>query len=130
MLNLDPLAPYKTYFIVVAFFVVFAGVFAFGGFLGWRINGWRLEGEIAEIKAAHAGERAAMASAVAAEMATNAAKINEAALEFTATQTELSGRLDLLRKDLKNAPRLPVDCKPGEVRINALRSAVNAANGK
>lgn len=102
---------------------------AFGA--GWMVQGWRLNTEIAQIKAQSSDENAQRAQIAVSDLQADAALIHNAATEYANVQTTLGGKLDLIRKDLKNvqakAP-LPAGCAPDADRLRNLKAAVSAAN--
>lgn len=109
---------------------VAAVVFVAGAITGATVQGWRKDATISGLKAEYSGQKAANASAVIADMERSASAIHEAATRYAGFETTLAGRIDVLRKELKNAKPLPVDCVPDVFRVQQLRSAVDAANKK
>lgn len=116
--------PYKAYFLAGAGLAV--GVLAFGA--GWVINGWRLESALSKLKTAQAVEKANQATGALSTLRTDAAAIHQAATEYAGIETTLAPKIAALTKELRNAPRLPVDCKPDPVRVRNLDAAIDAAN--
>lgn len=103
-----------------------AVLFGFGS--GWTANGWRLNAEIARITAQHADEKTRSTSAALDDFKKTADSIASAADRYANAQANLGDKLDRIRKDLKNAKPLPVDCKPDDVRVRNLADAIRAAN--
>jgi len=118
------LAPYKLQLAVVAGAAAVA--LAFGS--GWTVNGWRLGAEVANLRAQHAQVQAAQATATVSTLQADAAAIHEAATEYAGIQSTLAPKIAALTKELRNAPRLPVDCRPDDVRVRNLDAAIDAAN--
>ena len=100
-----------------------AGIFA----AGWATNGWRKDAEIAELTAARAQADLTSANQAIGELRTASTTIREKADEFAGIQTTLGAKLDAIRKDLKNAPKLPADCRPDAGRVRLMSDAVGAA---
>lgn len=100
-----------------------AGIFT----AGWAVNGWRKSAEIAELTAARAQADLTSANEALGDLRTASAKIREKADEFAGIQTTLGAKLDAIRKDLKNAPKLPADCRPDAGRVRLMSDAVDAA---
>lgn len=100
-----------------------AGVFA----AGWAANGWRKDADIAELTAARAQADLASANQAIGDLRAAGATIREKADEFAGIQTTLGAKLDAIRKDLKNAPKLPADCRPDADRVRLMSDAVDAA---
>lgn len=110
-----------------ALVAVIVGVFG----AGWHVNGWRLNAQIEQIKAARASDRATQADGALADLSAAAAKINVAATGYAASAQTLDASLDTLNKELKNERAknpLPADCHPTAERLRELRAAVDAAN--
>ena len=118
------LAPHKFQIAVGA--GVAAAVLGFG--TGWTVNGWRLGAELAGEKAARAQDRATQAGAALSTLQVDAAVIHQAATEYAGIQSTLAPKLAALTKELRNAPRLPADCRPDPVRVRNLDAAIDAAN--
>lgn len=100
-----------------------AGIFA----AGWAANGWRKDAEIDRLKTASAQADLASANQALGDLRTASATIREKADEFAGIQTTLGAKLDAIRKDLKNAPKLPADCRPDAGRVRLMSDAVDAA---
>lgn len=118
------LAPHKLLIAVGA--GVAAAVLGFGA--GWVVNGWRLGSELAGEKAAHAQVQATQATAALTTLQADAATIHRAATEYAGIQSTLAPTIAALTKELRNAPRLPADCRPDAVRVRNLDAAIDAAN--
>lgn len=90
-----------------------------------------LELKIAQIEKAHSDENAQRAEVALSDFQADAKVIHEAALSYATTQSTLGAKMDLIRKDFKNAQAqkpLPVDCRPDAVRVRNLQNAIDAAN--
>lgn len=101
----------------------------FGG--GWAVNGWRLGTEAAEVKADAATTRAQSAALALSQLGERIEGMNRAASGAQIDVAALNGKLDLIRKDLKNAQvqkPLPAGCAPDIERLRNLQRAVDAAN--
>ncbi|WP_323142701.1 hypothetical protein [Massilia phyllosphaerae] len=118
------LAPYKLQLTIGAGAV--AAILCFGA--GWAVNGWRLGTDVANLRAERAQEQAAQAAAAASTLQADAAAIHQAATEYAGIQSTLAPKIAALTKELRNAPRLPVDCRPDDVRVRNLDAAIDAAN--
>lgn len=94
---------------------------------GWTANGWRKDAEIAELTVARAQADLASANQALGDLRTASTTIREKADEFAGIQTTLGAKLDAIRKDLKNAPKLPTDCRPDAGRVRLMSDAVDAA---
>ncbi|WP_313817936.1 hypothetical protein [Cupriavidus sp.] len=99
------------------------GIFA----AGWAANGWRKDAEIAELTAARAQADLTSANQAIGDLRTASTTIHQKADEFAGIQTTLGAKLDAIRKDLKNAPKLPADCRPDAGRVRLMSDAVDAA---
>jgi len=118
------LAPYKLQLAVGAGVVAVA--LAFGA--GWAVNGWRLDADLANLRAEHAQAQAAQATATVSTLQADAAAIHQAATEYAGIQSTLAPKLTALTKELRNAKPLPADCHPDPVRVRNLDAAIDAAN--
>ncbi|WP_455154493.1 hypothetical protein [Cupriavidus campinensis] len=94
---------------------------------GWAANGWRKDAEIAELTAARAQADLTSANQAIGDLRTASTTIREKADEFAGIQITLGAKLDAIRKDLKNAPKLPADCRPDAGRVRLMSDAVDAA---
>lgn len=94
---------------------------------GWAANGWRKDAEIDRMKTASAEADLASANQALGDLRVAGATIREKADEFAGIQTTLGAKLDAIRKDLKNAPKLPADCRPDAGRVRLMSDAVDAA---
>ena len=118
------IAPYKLVFMVGA--GAAAGALAFC--VGWVVNGWRLNGEISRITAAHAEQKASQVAGALTTLQADAEVIHKAASEYAGIETTLAPKIAALTKELRNAKPLPVDCRPDAYRVRNLDSAIDAAN--
>ncbi|PVY81041.1 hypothetical protein C7414_102369 [Cupriavidus alkaliphilus] len=108
--------------------VVAAGVLAGGIFgAGWIANGWRKEAEIAELTAARAQADLASANTAISDLREAGSRIRKSADDYLEIKSDLGAKLDAIRKDLKHAKPLPVDCRPDAQRVRGLSDAVDAA---
>ncbi|AMR80255.1 hypothetical protein A2G96_08055 [Cupriavidus nantongensis] len=103
--------------------VLAAGLFA----AGWTVNGWRKGAEIAELTAARAQADLADANTALSDLKEAGVRIRQSADDYLVIKSDLGAKMDAIRKDLKNAKPLPVDCRPDDVRVRNLSSAVDAA---
>ena len=108
--------------------VIVVVLFGAGVGTGWTANGWRLHAEISGIEANQAGAQAASATAAMTDLQTAAATINAAANEYAGDAARLNKKLDSIKKVMKNAQPLPVDCRPDAVRVREFDAAIDAAN--
>lgn len=106
--------------VVVA--VLATGLFA----AGWTVNGWRKDAEIAELTAARAQADLTSANTALNDLREAGGRIRQSADDYLVIKSELGGKLDALRKDLKNAKPLPAGCRPDDVRVRKLSDAVDA----
>lgn len=95
---------------------------------GWIASAWRHDAEMAELQRAHAEFRATLSESALADVQADAATIRQAAAEFATIQSILAPKMTALTKELRNAPKLPADCRPDAVRVRNLDAAIDAAN--
>jgi hypothetical protein len=97
---------------------------------GWGINGWRLNAQIADLKAEYAESREKLATDALDTIQADAKRVTEAADVFVRHQTTLSTSFASLRNEVRNAnrPNLPADCRPDPVRMRQFDAAISAAN--
>ncbi len=109
--------------------LIMVGATGFGA--GWKVQGWRKDTTISELKNERATDRATQATTALEDVTKATNEIHKAALEYSAQESELGSKMDAIRKDLKNvqakAP-LPPDCKPTTDRLRNLKSAIDATN--
>lgn len=117
-------APYRA---LAAGIVVLVGLLL-AGVAGWVANGWRHGAEIAELQRVHAEFRATLSEAALADVQADAATVRQAVTEFRTIQSTLAPKMTALTKELRNAPKLPADCRPDPVRVRNLDAAIDAAN--
>lgn len=118
---------YLAWFELGGALLVIAAIFA----VGWTVQGWRKDVEIADLKRGQAESTATQSKAALDDLISAGKTIHAAAAEFGAIQDTLGGRFDALQKELKDVQQktpLPVDCKPGADRLRLLKAAVDAAN--
>lgn len=98
---------------------------------GWTVNGFRLDGEIADLKREKAEESVRQKQAVLNDIETATRNMQNA---VQGAQIDLDGFANQMAsfrkefKDAKNANPLPVDCKPDAVRVHALSAAARAVD--
>lgn len=102
--------------------IVVAAIFA----AGWTVNGWRKDAEIERMRTSSAQSDLAGTTKALEDLAAAGARIRQAADDYAGIQNTLGGKLDALRKDLKNAKPLPAGCRPDDVRVRKLSDAVDA----
>lgn len=95
---------------------------------GWTANGWRKDRQISELHATRSIEIAVSANAALADIKSATAAINDAASSAKLINDDLNLQLALIRKDLKNAKPLPVDCRPDAVRVSNINDTIDTAN--
>lgn len=95
---------------------------------GWTANGWRKDRQISDMHATRSIEIADSANAALADIKAATAVINAAASSAKFINDDLNLQLALIRKDLKNAKPLPVDCRPDSVRVSNLGDTIDTAN--
>lgn len=95
---------------------------------GWFTNGWRLGAELAQVRAEHADQAAKQATATLTTLQADAVAINAAAQQLGAIESTLGPKIDALKKEIRNAPKLPAGCGPDPVRVRNLDAAIDAAN--
>ncbi|MGO4761827.1 hypothetical protein AB4120_04725 [Cupriavidus sp. 2KB_3] len=103
--------------------LVAAGIFA----AGWAANGWRKDAEIGRMTTASSQADLASANQALGDLCTAGETIRAKADEFAGIKTTLGAKLDAIRKHLKNAPKLPADCRPDAGRVRLMSDAVDAA---
>lgn len=108
--------------------VAFTAAMACAGAAGWFVKGWQAGAEIADLKAGYAKERETQATAALTTLKADADAITKAAGEYAAITSPLAPKIAALTKELRNAPRLPVDCRPDAGRVQNLDAAIDAAN--
>jgi hypothetical protein len=118
------LAPYKLQAAAGAVALVVG--LAFGA--GWVVNGWRLAAGMASLRVKHSEEKAAQADSALTTLKADADAVHTAAVEYAGIQNTLAPKITALTKELRNAPRLPADCRPDAVRVRNLDAAIDAAN--
>lgn len=94
---------------------------------GWTANGWRKDAELAELTAARSQADLATTDQALQDLRAAGASIRQKADELAGIQSTLGAKLDAIRKDMKNARPLPVDCRPDDFRVRKLSDAVEAA---
>lgn len=94
---------------------------------GWQVNGWRKDAQIAELTAARAQADLTSANLALTDLRVAGQTIRQKADEYAGIQSTLGAKLDAIRKDMKNAKPLPVDCRPDDFRVRKLSDAVDAA---
>lgn len=97
---------------------------------GWTSNGWRLGAELSDVKRVNA-ETISQASQVAMSDYQDAAKtIKDAASSAQLDLSNVSAQLATIRRNQKNAPpeKLPIDCRPGPIRLHNLSETAAAAD--
>jgi hypothetical protein len=100
-------------------------VLAFG--IGWTVNGWRKDAELAELTAARAQADLVSANLALTDLRAAGQTIRQKADEYAGIQSTLGAKIDAIRKDMKNAKPLPADCRPDAARVRNLSDAVDAA---
>lgn len=95
---------------------------------GWTANGWRKDRQISDIYGKESMAIATSANAALSALESSIRVINAAAISAKTTNNDLSLQLALIRKDLKNAKPLPVDCRPDAVRVSNLNDTIDTAN--
>lgn len=114
----------------LVFLGALAAAAASGGVAAWTVNGWRLGTEIAELKANREKVRADQAQAALADLAQASRLIKLAADGAQADLSSLTAKLNLIRKDVKNAKPapLPAGCRPDAPRVRELTAAAAAVD--
>ncbi len=107
-----------------------AAAFAIGFGWGWQVNGWRLNGQISDIKAERAGDKASQATAALNDLVGAAKKVKAAADGAQIDVSILDAQLAAIRKDFNNANAkpLPVDCHPDAPRMLKLTTSIDAVD--
>ena len=109
---------------VLAVLLVVSAVFG----AGWTARGWRADAQISKIQVLQADHARDQAEAALADLTTATQTIRSAADRYGAVQIDLAGRIDRLKKDLKNEVPLPVDCVADVSRLRKLKAGVDSAN--
>lgn len=107
--------------------VVAIGAALFAGSAAWQWQANAYERQIAQINEKQARADLDGARTALDDLQTATTTINQKATELRGIQVTLGGQLDAIRKDLKNAKPLPVDCLPDDHRMRKLSDAVAAA---
>lgn len=113
---------------LVAYIISAALALAAAGATGWTVKGWQAGAEIASLKAEHAKDRETQATAALTTLKADADAITKAASEYAAIVSPLAPKIAALTKELRNAPKLPPDCRPTADRVQILDAAIDAAN--
>jgi hypothetical protein len=108
--------------------IIAAICLAFGMGTGWEINGWRLNGKIATLQSAHSDEISRQATGALKDLKEATGIINDAAKNAKTDNLNLNNQLAGIRRDIKNAPKLPIDCKPDDIRMRSLAASIDATN--
>lgn len=98
------------------------------GLVGWQLKGMQADTEISSLKANYAAEREQNAQAALVSLKEDAAAVHKAAIEYAAIETTLAPKIAALTKELRNAPKLPDNCRPDLYRVRNLETAIDAAN--
>jgi hypothetical protein len=110
------------------YLLIAAGIFATGFGSGFELERRLKNAELAELKATVASDKEKAANAALSDLRATSTAIHEAAVQYGDSSRNLEIKLNAVRKDLRNIPRLPADCKPGSERLLNIRNAINAAN--
>lgn len=107
-----------------------ATIFAAGSGTGWTANGWRLNAEIAHLKAAASDTRAAQSQAALDKFVAASRVIQLQADQGQLDLSAINHQLVVIQKDFKNAkaPPLPPDCRPGHERVRKLTATAIAVD--
>lgn len=97
---------------------------------------WRYEAHIAGLERDMAKQRVQVAQHQAqdtaqtlAQLEASVRRIRSVADGYAAQQASLSPKIDAILRELRNAPTpLPPDCRPDDLRVRHLRTAIDAAN--
>lgn len=110
----------------------FLGAGLLGAFIAgssaWYVQGLRGNAALDALRAEIAADRATQVHAALDDFVRTAKEIKDNATAAQADIGTLSIKLDAVRKEIKHAKPLPVDCKPDTGRMSALKSAVDATN--
>lgn len=105
-------------------------VAAIGFGAGWQTNGWRLNTELSEQKAARAEEKAKASDAALADLTAASKIIKEQASAARVDVGNIHHQLAAIRKERQNAKPtpLPPDCRMDDVRVRSLEAAAAAVD--
>lgn len=97
---------------------------------GWSVNGWRLSAEIADMKRIDAEVISTASQAALLDYAAGAKQIKDAAVGAQVDVSGMNNKLADIQRRMKNAPPpvLPVDCRPGSLRLQYLTEAAAATD--
>jgi len=95
---------------------------------GAVVEHWRMRAEVSDIKAKYLKDVADQSQEAMAKLVSASETVNKSAKEFSNVRNSLGVKLDALSKDIRNAQKLPADCKPTPDRVQSLRAAIAAAN--
>lgn len=109
------------------YLLIAAGLLATGFGSGFALERRLKNADIAELKTAIASDKEKAANAALSDLRATSAAIHEAAVNYTDTSRNLEIKLNAVRKELKNIPRLPADCVPGPDRLLRINQAIVAA---
>lgn len=113
---------------IYIYLLIAAGIFTAGFGSGFGLENRLKSADIAELKATQATEKEKAASAALSDLKATSAAIHEAAVNYTDSTKTLEGKINAVRNDIKNIPRLPPDCVPGPLRLRSINTALDAAN--
>jgi hypothetical protein len=108
--------------------MIAAGLLTAGFGSGFALENRLKSTELAELKTTIATDKEKATNAALSDLKATSDAIHEAAIKYTDSSHNLGVKLDVIRKDLKNIPKLGPDCKPGPGRLLIIRNAINAAN--
>lgn len=107
-----------------------AAALAIGFSSGWATNGWRKDVQVAELKTEAASKQAKAATDALTGLEADIKRIASSARTAQGNVGAVNIQLDQIRKDFKNenAPPLPANCRPDDIRVRSLTAAAGAVD--
>jgi gamma-glutamyl phosphate reductase len=118
------LIPYLKYFKIILVALFCAGLF----FSGMKVEGWRKDEVISEMRLQQATDRGNVLEKALKDLADASARMSETAKAAQKTTRISDEKLDAIAKEIKTFKPLPVDCRPDVDRVRNFNSAIDAAN--
>lgn len=123
---MNPLSLFFAKYRLALLAVAFAAAFG----VGWTVQGWRKNAEIAELKAERANEISAQYKDSLDDFVAASNVVKSAADQANVDVSVLDKRLSAIQKEFKNAKPIPLppDCRLDDVRVRNLNEAAAAVN--
>ena len=96
-------------------------------FLGWHMNGKRLNEQIEQIQLKHEAEKRAAEKLIATKEQEMQESISKKATEYQQSVTKTNQTIESLQKELKNVQKTkPLDCRLDADRLRIINEAYSA----